>query len=74
VVLAGIRKEVKMKHFIVRFEIEGSRMAEGVKLSEKNVEETISLVFDKKGGSPLFGERLDTKVSNIRVEEGEVDC
>lgn len=58
-----------MRKFKVTFEIEGTQLAENLKLSEKRLEEMILVAFDGKNGSPLFDDNIDTKVRNMEIRD-----
>lgn len=55
--------------FKVTFEIEGTQLSDGYALNKEDLEEMILTAFDSESSSPLFDETLDTKVSEIDIED-----
>lgn len=55
--------------FKVTFEIEGTRLSDGYALNEEDLKEMIVTAFDSESSSPLFDDTLDTRVSDIDIED-----
>ena len=55
--------------FKVTFEIEGTQFSDGYALNKEDLEEMIITAFDSESSSPLFDENLDTRVSDIDIED-----
>ena len=57
-----------MRYKII-FEIEGTQLSDGYALNKEYLEEMIITAFDSENNSPLFDENLDTRVSDIDIED-----
>ena len=55
--------------FKVTFKIEGTQLSDGYSLNKEDLKEMIITAFDSENSSPLFDENLDTRVSDIDIED-----